>query len=211
MSTLEEIENALGVIAYGMMKGESPSKLAFKDAYHSEEGKNILKERVVLLHCTSEYPAPPEEINLNAMQTMRNQFNLDVGYSDHSNGITIPIAATALGASVIEKHFTLDKNLPGPDHKASLEPAELKLMIESIRTVEKAFGDGQKIPSISEIKNRDIARKSIVAAEDIQEGEKFTEINLTVKRPGTGKSPMEYWDLLGQESHRTYQAEDLVI
>ena len=211
MTTLDEIEDALGVIAFGLTKKTSPSKSAFKVAYQSEYGQESLRKKVTLLHCTTEYPAPPEDINLRAMQSMQDKFSLKIGYSDHSKGIAIPIAATAMGAVLIEKHFTLDKSLPGPDHKASLVPGELKLMVDSIRIVEKALGDGNKIPQPSELKNRDIVRKSLVAAENIKQGEVFTEDNVALKRPGTGKSPMDYWDLLGSESKRTYQAEDILV
>jgi len=200
MATLGEIEDALGVLAFGLINDNSlkPSKAVFQQAYLSTEGQKILKDKVTILHCTTEYPAPPNEINLNAMQTMRNAFGLQTGYSDHSEGITIPIAAVAMGAAVIEKHFTLDRALPGPDHKASLDPDELKAMVKSIRIVERSMGDGLKGPMISELKNRPIARKSLIAAKDIKQGETFTTENMTVKRSGVvGISPMEYWELVG--------------
>ena len=211
MTTIDEIEDALGVIAYGFTKKISPSKSAFQSAYHSEYGQEILRKKVTLLHCTTEYPAPFEDINLRAMQSMQEKFGLKIGYSDHSKGIAVPVAATAMGAVLIEKHFTLDKSLPGPDHKASLEPIELKSMVDSIRMIEKALGDGIKMPQSSEIKNRDIARKSLVASENIKKGGLFTEHNITLKRPGVGKSPMDYWDILGKESEHEYQAEDVLI
>ncbi len=214
MATLEEVEAALAVLAYGMTHSSNttvpPSAFAFQEAYHSSNARLLLREKVCLLHCTTEYPAPVTDINLKAMQTMRAVFDLDVGYSDHSEGITVPIAAVALGACVIEKHLTLDKSLPGPDHKASLEPEELKDMVVAIREVEQALGDGVKEPRQSELSNRDVARKSLVAAVEIREGEPFTEDNLVIKRPGIGRSPMEYWDMLGEKSPSDYGADEVI-
>ena len=204
MSTLEEIEDALAILAFGFMNGNSskidPSRKDFQEAFLLEEGKRLLKERVTLLHCTTEYPAPMNEINLNAMLTMSNVFGLKVGYSDHSKGISVATAATALGATLIEKHFTLNKSLPGPDHKASLEPDELRAMVDAIRTVEVVMGNGKKQPMPSELKNREIVRKSLVAGQEIKKGEIFTEENLAIKRPGNGVNPMSYWDYLGETS-----------
>ncbi|HEQ71107.1 MAG TPA: N-acetylneuraminate synthase [Spirochaetia bacterium] len=165
---------------------------------------------ITVLHCTSEYPAPPEEVNLTAMLTIRERFHVTAGYSDHTEGIDIPIAAAALGASVIEKHFTLDKTLPGPDHRASLDPDELRRMVAAIRRIEIALGDGKKIPTPSELKNIPIVRKSIVAALHIKKGEEFTEQNLTTKRPGTGLSPMEWDRLIGTRAAREYQPDDFI-
>ncbi len=211
MSTLGEVEAALGVLAFGyLFENGRPSLQKFQDAYSSEQGQAVLAKRVTLLHCTTEYPAPFNEVNLKAMATMRLAFGLPVGLSDHTPGIAIPIAAVALGASVIEKHFTLDRNLPGPDHKASLEPGELKAMVEAIRQVEAALGNGVKIPSRSEWKNRPIARKSLVAAKPIQKGELFSEENITVKRPGTGATPMSYWELLGRPATKNYTVDENV-
>lgn len=214
MATLGEVEEALGVLTFGMLHGQntkpSPSRSAFREAYASAEGQQLLREKVTLLHCTTEYPAPVDEINLNAMQTMRSEFGLQTGYSDHSEGITVPVAATAMGATLIEKHFTLDRELPGPDHKASLEPDELAAMVRAIRVVEQAMGDGIKSPTISELENRPIVRKSLVAAEVIQPGAVFSERNIVIKRPGTGISPMEYWEMLGKTSH-TLIGEDEVL
>ena len=200
MSTLQEIEGALQVLAFGLINDDTikPSKISFQQAYLSTEGLSLLKEKVTVLHCTTEYPALPKDINLNAMLTMLTTFGLRTGYSDHSEGITVPIAATAMGAILIEKHFTLDKKLPGPDHKASLEPNELIEMVKAIRTVEQAIGDGVKGPTSSELNNKSIVRKSLIARENIKKGEKFTEYNMTIKRPGTGISPMEYWNLIGE-------------
>lgn len=212
MASLAEVEAALGVIAFGLIStNESqPNEQAFTAAYISEAGQAALREKVTILHCTTEYPAPVNEINLNAMNTLSATFKLTVGYSDHSAGITIPIAATALGAQLIEKHFTLDKTMPGPDHKASLEPYELIAMVSAIRDVEQALGNGIKGPQPSEIKNKPIARKSLVAAESVKAGELFTESNLTIKRPGTGASPYLFWSLLGNTAQQDYNEGDLI-
>lgn len=166
--------------------------------------------KITLLHCTTEYPTPIEDVNLLAMKTMAAELNLPVGYSDHTQGIEISLAAVAMGAVVIEKHFTLDRNMEGPDHKASLEPSELKELVLSVRNIEKAMGDGIKIPSASEIKNINIARKSIVAKTDIKKGEKFTEDNITIKRPGNGISPMKWFEVLGQKSVRDFKEDELI-
>ena len=170
----------------------------------------LTKDQITILHCNTEYPTPFEDVNLRAMRTIKEEFGVKVGYSDHTRGIEVPIAAVALGAEVIEKHFTLDRNLPGPDHKASLEPDELKAMVSAIRNIEQALGTGHKEITISERKNIEIARKSIVAACDIKTGELFTEKNLTVKRPGTGISPMRWTDVIGKVATRDYKEEDLI-
>lgn len=179
-----------------------------------EDAVKVLKENgasdITLLHCTTEYPAPYEDVNLKAMETMRNTFGLPVGYSDHTKGIEVPVAAVALGACVIEKHFTLDRNMEGPDHKASLEPQELKQMVDSIRNVEKSIGDGIKKVSHSEEKNKDIARKSIIASKAIKAGEVFTEDNVTTKRPGNGINPMRWFDLLGKVAKHDYEEDYLI-
>lgn len=166
--------------------------------------------KITLLHCNTEYPTPYADVNLHAMAAMRSRFGLEVGYSDHTPGIEVPMAAAALGAAVIEKHFTLDRGMEGPDHKASLEPEELKAMVEGIRHVEMALGDGVKQPSPSERKNTDIARKSIVACRTIRKGETLTEENLTVKRPGSGISPMRWFEVIGTRAARDF-AEDEII
>ncbi len=211
MSTLGEIETALGVLAFGYLsKNEQPSLEKFHDAYCSEAGRKMIEEKVILLHCTTEYPAPFEEVNLRAMDTMRAAFGLPIGLSDHTLGIAVPIAAVALGAAVIEKHFTLDCNLPGPDHKASLEPEELKSMVTAIRQVEAALGNGQKMPAPSEWKNREIARKSLMAARPIQKGELFTEDNIAIKRPGAGLSPMSYWSSLNRKAQENYEVDEMI-
>lgn len=168
------------------------------------------KEQITILHCNTEYPTPMEDVNLRAMLEIEKKFGVNIGYSDHTEGIEVPIAAVALGATVIEKHFTLDRNMEGPDHKASLEPQELRAMVKSIRNIELALGDGHKVVSASEQKNVEIARKSIVAACNIQKGEMLTEKNLTVKRPGNGISPMQWEEVIGTYARRDYQEEDLI-
>jgi N-acetylneuraminate synthase len=174
------------------------------------EGAGTPRERVTLLHCTTEYPAPDDEVNLRAMATLRDRFGTAVGYSDHTTGIAIAIAAVALGASVIEKHVTLDRDLPGPDQRASLEPADLAAMIAGIRSVEAALGDGIKRPTASELRNRSIARKSLVAARPIRAGEPFSPDNVDTKRPGTGLSPMLWDELIGRPASRDYAADELI-
>lgn len=186
MSTLDEIESAVNVL------------------------KNHGVIEISILHCNTEYPTPYEDVNLLAMNTLKKQFGVKIGYSDHTIGIEIPIAAVALGAEIIEKHFTLDKSMEGPDHKASLEPAELKKMIDGIRNVENAFGDGRKVPSKSEIKNMNIARKSIVAKTKILAGDIFSEDNITVKRPGNGISPMQWFNVLGQTAKRNFEEDEFI-
>ena len=179
-----------------------------------EDAIKILKDNgtkdIKLLQCNTEYPTPYEDVNLNAMETMRNHFKVEVGYSDHTKGIEIAIAAVALGATIIEKHFTLDHNMEGPDHKASLEPNEFADMVTSIRHIEKAMGNGIKTPSISEKKNIAIARKSIVAKRDIKYGEVFTDENITVKRPGTGISPMRWFEILGEKATHNYEKDEMI-
>lgn len=165
---------------------------------------------ITLLHCTTEYPAPVEEVNLRAMLTMGEKLHCRVGYSDHTQGIEIPVAAAAMGAQVIEKHFTLDKGMPGPDHKASLEPEELKEMVRSIRNVEKALGDGIKVPTESEKKNMDMARKSIVARCGIRKGERFSPDILTTKRPGNGVNPMRWNEIMGMCAVRDFEEDELI-
>lgn len=167
-------------------------------------------EKLILLHCTTEYPAPLEEVSLNAMNTMRQAFGLPVGYSDHTEGIAVSVAAAAMGACVIEKHFTLDRDLPGPDHRASLDPGELAEMIRSVRQVEKALGSSLKIPGPSERKNLVPARKSLVAKRPINRGELLTEENMACKRPGCGLSPMEFWDMLGRRAARDHKIDEVL-
>jgi N,N'-diacetyllegionaminate synthase len=188
MATLGEIESALDVL----------------------ETSGTQRKNITVLHCNTEYPTPMEDVNLKAMLAIRDTFGIKIGYSDHTLGIEVPIAAVAMGATVIEKHFTLDRTLPGPDHAASLEPHELKEMVNAIRNIEKAMGDGIKKPSPSEMKNMAIARKSIVAKKRINKGEVFTEENLTTKRPGTGISPMEWDNIIGKYAEEDYAMDDLI-
>ena len=188
MSTLDEVCDAINVL----LKSGSE------------------KEQITILHCNTEYPTPMGDVNLKAMLTIRGELGVNIGYSDHTLGIEIPIAAVAMGATVIEKHFTLDRNLPGPDHAASLEPDELKEMVKAIRNIEKAMGNGVKKPSPSEIKNMPIARKSIVAKMTIKKGELFMEENLTVKRPGTGVSPMGWDTVIGKPANCDFEMDDLI-
>ena len=188
MSNIDEIEAAINVL----------------------EESGTSRSKITVLHCTTAYPVPMSDVNLRAMQSIQNKFNVAVGYSDHTLGIEIPIAAVALGATIIEKHFTTDRSLPGPDHKASLEPTELKAMIDGIRNIEKALGDGVKRLMPSEITNLPIARKSIVASRPINTGAIFTEHDLTAKRPGTGISPMEWNKLIGSTAKKEYLADELI-
>ena len=188
MSELPEIEEALQVLENGGLK----------------------RSDIIVLHCNTEYPTPMRDVNLRAMLDIRDRLGVAVGYSDHTNGIEVPIAAVALGAEVIEKHFTLDKTLPGPDHKASLEPQELKAMVDAIRNIESALGDGKKKVTDSERSNIIVARKSIVAARAIKAGEVYTEENVTVKRPGNGISPMKWDDLLGKTAPRDFEYDELI-
>lgn len=188
MSELPEIEEALQILENGGLK----------------------RSDIIVLHCNTEYPTPMRDVNLRAMLDIRDRLGVAVGYSDHTNGIEVPIAAVALGAEVIEKHFTLDKTLPGPDHKASLEPQELKAMVDAIRNIEAALGDGKKKVTDSERPNIIVARKSIVAARPIKAGEVYTEENVTVKRPGNGISPMKWDDVLGKTAPRDFEYDELI-
>lgn len=188
MCEMEDVQNAVNVLCkYGLKK-----------------------EQITVLHCNTEYPTSMQDVNLKAMLAIKDEVEVKVGYSDHTQGIEVPIAAVALGAEVIEKHFTLDRMLPGPDHKASLEPNELKAMVDAIRNIEQALGDGQKHVSASEEKNKAIARKSIVAAKDIKKGEFLTEDNLTTKRPGTGISPMRWEEVIGTKAIRDFAKDELI-
>ncbi len=188
MATLGEIESALAVL----------------------EQSGIAKDLVTVLHCNTEYPTPMNDVNLRAMLSIRDAFGVRIGYSDHTKGLEIPVAAVALGAKVIEKHFTLNRNLPGPDHKASLEPDELKAMVEAVRNVEVALGDGVKRLTSSEAKNKQIVRRSIVAKRNIACGEVFTSENLIVKRPGSGISPMLWDEVLGRPAARDFMADEMI-
>jgi N,N'-diacetyllegionaminate synthase len=188
MATMAEIEAALDVL----------------------ERAGTRRERITVLHCTSEYPTPMNEVNLRAMVSIRDAFHVAVGYSDHTIGIEVPIAAVALGATIVEKHFTIDRTLPGPDHKASLEPRELEAMVAAIRNIEIALGDGIKRLTPSEARNRPVARKSIFAARPIAAGEAFTDGNITAKRPGNGISPMRWDEVIGRRATRDFAADELI-
>jgi N,N'-diacetyllegionaminate synthase len=181
-----------------------------EDALNVLEESGTSRNQITVLHCNTEYPTPMEHVNLRAMLSIRDSFGVTVGYSDHTLGIEVPISAVALGATVIEKHFTLDRNLPGPDHRASLVPDELKAMVQAIRNIEKALGDGIKRPSLSESKNKSIVRKSLVAATAIRTGECFRDSNLAVKRPGTGISPMRWDEVLGRTAIRDFVQDELI-
>jgi N-acetylneuraminate synthase len=212
MSSLGDIEMALGVLAFGYLNPtKQPSIISFIEAFFSSAGQNVLKEKISLLHCTTEYPAPYNEVNLSAMKTMKQAFGLPVGFSDHTKGISIPIAAVGMGATIIEKHFTLDKNLPGPDHIASLEPQELNEMVKAIREVELAIGNSRKIPASSEMKNLVTVRKSLVASTEIKKGDFFTLENLTVKRPGNGITPIHMWEMLGKKANKDYSLDEVIL
>lgn len=189
MANLKEIEIALNIL----------------------QQQGLSKENITVLHCNTEYPTPFKDVNLTAMNHIKDMLGVEVGYSDHTIGIEVPIAAVALGAKVIEKHYTLDRNQPGPDHKASLEPNELKNMVDAIRNIEVALGSGFKEPSESEIKNMKLVRKSIVAKHEINIGEIFSEVNLSVKRPGTGISPMEWDNVIGKNSKYHFKKDDQII
>lgn len=179
-------------------------------AIEAIEANGTPRSQITVLHCTTEYPTPMEEVNLRAMLSIKQAFGVEVGYSDHTPGIEVPIAAVAMGARIIEKHFTLDCNLPGPDHRASLEPQQLAAMVRGIRNIEQALGDGIKRPSSSELKNKPIARKSIVALRDIRAGELFSPENLTTKRPGTGISPMQWDAVIGKTAPRDFASDELI-
>lgn len=211
MSTLGDIEIALGILAFGYLGiTEKPSVNNFMLAYSSKSGQAILQDKVILLHCTTEYPAPFNEVNLKNIETLKTAFNLPVGFSDHTEGIAISLAAVACGAVLIEKHFTLDKSLLGPDHKASLDPQELIAMIAGIHQIEQALGMTVKMPTPAEMQNKHIARKSLVAAKEIGQGEVFSENNVLIKRPGNGISPIYYWDYLGKKSENYYREDEVI-
>lgn len=188
MSTMDEIESAISVL----------------------ENSGTPRSKVTVLHCTTAYPAPMSDVNLSAMQSIKSALNVEIGYSDHTLGIEIPIAAVALGATVIEKHFTLDRNMPGPDHKASLEPTELKAMVNAIRNIERALGDGVKRLMPSEVENIVIARKSIVARQSISKGEIFSSENITAKRPNNGISAMQWDEVIGKAAKRDYSTDEFI-
>ena len=207
MAKISEIETALQVVFFAR------SKQAPENIFHNEFSLDIAKEylnNIILLHCTSAYPTPLEDVNLNAMATMKQRWNLPVGYSDHTEGINVSIIAATQGACVIEKHFTLDRTLPGPDHFASIEPDELKNMVNNIREIDQISGDGEKKARPSEKNTREIARRSLVAARPIALGAPFTKQNIAILRPGDGMSPMLFWQLLKNKSSKKYNKGDLI-
>jgi N-acetylneuraminate synthase len=212
MSNLGEIDAAVRVMAWGIAHPERmpTSRREVADFVIDADTAAALRQRVTLLHCTTEYPSRFEDVNLRAMDTMAQAFGLPVGFSDHTPGIVAPIAAAARGAVVIEKHFTLDRTLPGPDHAASLEADELSAMVAAIRAIELALGDGQKQVRPSELSNRDIVRKSLVARHPIAAGAAISADSIDCKRPGTGRSPMDYWDVLGAPAARDYEEDELL-
>lgn len=213
MSVLGEIEAAVGVLAYGYAKEAAaafgpPGAAAFAAALADPTARARLADRVTLLHCTTEYPAAPETVNLAAMDTLAAAFGLPIGYSDHTEGIAVPLAAAARGAVVIEKHFTLDRTLPGPDHRASLEPEALAAMVAGIRTVEIALGNGHKGPQPGELGNRAVVRKGLVAARPIIAGAVIGPDDITAKRPAVGASPMAWWDWVGRVAPRAFTTDE---
>jgi N-acetylneuraminate synthase len=210
MATLSEVEQALAIITHALNARTPPKNIReVWDYWSDDKFRNQLKTHVTLLHCTSQYPTPWEKVNLRAMDTLSTAFNLPVGYSDHTEDIVIPLAAVARGATVIEKHFTLDRSLPGPDHKASLEVEELKKMVQGIRALEVALGSGNKSPQPGESELRNVARQYIVAAKSIAMGQIITEEDLTTSRTGGGLEPSFLWELLGTKSRRNYEIGDI--
>jgi len=209
MSTLEDIHQALAILAYGYSHSEAPaSSDDFSTAYQSTQGKALLQQYVTLMHCTTEYPCPVNEVNLAAINTLKKHFSLPCGYSDHTRGIHISVAAAALGVPVIEKHFTLDQSLPGPDHKASIEADSLAQLVHQVRDIEQALGNKHKQVTASEEKNRQIARKGLYAATKIKKGERFTQNNIILKRPVCRTTGFDYWDIIGQPAEQDYLMDE---
>lgn len=212
MSTIDEVAEALSVIAFAMttQATANPSRTSLTSAFESSEGKKAVSERVTLLHCTTDYPTKPVDVNLRAILTLGNKFNCPIGFSDHSVGVHLAVAAVAMGATIIEKHLTTSRALPGPDHQASLEPNEFKMLVSQIRELEEAFGNGEKVPTEVEIQNKKIARRSIVSAKQIKIGDVFTKDNIVIKRPGTGRPPIEYWSLLNTKATRDIAENEII-
>ncbi len=215
-SNLREVTNALCVLSYGLLnkkklKNEKLTIKNFRHAYNSKKGKKLLQKKVTILHCTSHYPAPIDEVNLLAINLMKNRFRLKLGYSDHTNNKLTTLSAVCLGACVVEKHFTINKNMSGPDHKSSANPKELSEMVSNIRIIEKIMGKKEKKLQKSESKNLNIIRKSIVAREVISTGKQFNKNNIYLKRPGNGINPFLYWKLIGKKSKKTYKIDELII
>lgn len=211
MAEMSEIAAALDLLAWGYLGNTDPQEASeVAGTRNLPEGRKQLQDKVVILQCTTEYPADFSTINMRAMETLHKEFGLPVGLSDHSEGIAVPIAAVAMGARMIEKHLTLDRSMPGPDHKASIEPNEMKAMVSGIRAVELAIGTGEKTPLAVELKNRAIARKSLVAARPISLGSVISASDIAAKRPGTGISPMEFWRVVGTTANRAYNPGELI-
>ncbi len=212
MATIDEIKTALSVCAYGYLNTDNPTinSSDFESVYLSREGQNALHNNVTLLQCTTAYPCPMDNVNLNAMDSLAATFKLPVGFSDHTLGINIAIAAVAKNAVLIEKHFTLDKAQVGPDHAASLEPHELKKLVEGIREIELALGNGIKSPTLVEQSNKTVIRKHIIATKNINKGEKFTDDNMACKRVSSGLDPIRYWDLLNNTASRKYLSGEAI-
>lgn len=211
MATMDDIHEALSFISYGLAFPNKKVDIeSVRSFYQTSESRECLKKYVTVLHCTTEYPTPFSDINLRAINQLKDELHINIGLSDHSEGIYIPIAAVSRGASIIEKHFTISRLLPGPDHRASLEPNELTEMVKAIRDVELSLGDGVKKPTSNELQNKLAAHKSLVAAKNIALGERFTEENLIVKRPGSGMAPSHYWSLIGTAASKNYQEDELI-
>lgn len=211
MATLSEVEQGLAIVAHALNADAEPADMdEVWRGWSKLEYRNSLRGHVTLLHCTSQYPTPFNEVNLRGMDTLASAFGLDVGYSDHTEGILIPVAAVARGARVIEKHFTLDRTLPGPDHKASLEPGQLKQMVSDIRALQVVLGDGSKTPQASEWDTRQAARQQVVAARDIFAGAVLTRLDLTTARSGRGLPPTALWGLIGQPASRSFAAGEII-
>jgi N-acetylneuraminate synthase len=211
MSTIKDIHESLSFIAFGLAYPNEKVEIeAVHSFYHTSEAKNWLGNYVTILHCTTEYPTPYTDINLRAMDHIKREFQVNVGLSDHSEGIYVPIAAIARGAQIIEKHFTISRSLPGPDHSASLEPAELTEMVKAIRLIEQSLGNSEKKPTKKEQQNQIAARKSLVAAMSIQVGQIFTEENITIKRPGSGMEPSRLWSIIGKTASKSYEEDELI-
>ncbi|MNC24764.1 N,N'-diacetyllegionaminic acid synthase [compost metagenome] len=211
MADVADVTEAMSFIAHGLAFPTNEVEIeAVREFYHTPEAKKWLKDYVTILHCTTEYPTPYPNINLMAMEQLKNDFHVNIGLSDHSEGIYAAVAAVARGAGIIEKHFTTSRLLPGPDHRASLEPNELTEMVQAIRIVELSLGNGMKKPTFQEQKNQLVARKSLIAAKPISIGEIFTEENLTIKRPGSGMAPSKYWSLIGTRATKSYEEDGLI-
>lgn len=210
MSTMDEVREALGALAFGYVDGGRPSRKGFAEALVSPSGADAVRRRVAVLHCTSQYPAPAEEANLKAMDALRAAFGTQVGLSDHTEGIAVSLAAVGRGAELIEKHLTLDRAMAGPDHAASLEPGDFKALVAAVRAIEGALGDGVKKPQPSETETRGVARRSLATLKPVRKGETFDRDNLGALRPGTAISPMRYWEWLGRTADRDYRAGELI-